>query len=111
MIVLEILLAVCALFGVIRFLAGILDRPTELDPDVWVPDLEERAQNLKLKLAAWKAGKPFTSPRALAELEAAHTAAPGRYWIADDRSVAPRNEETRRLALLPDPQAALGIGR
>lgn len=87
-------------FGVCAVAAALFsggDRPTELDPDVWVPDPEERAANLKAKTEAWKAGRPYVSRAELARWQANFDAARSQPWATEPVKAAPREERPRRL--------------
>lgn len=67
MVALEFLALFAAVFGIVRLAGGCLDRPHELDADVWSPDPNERAANLKAKTEAWKAGRPHVARAGLAQ--------------------------------------------
>lgn len=101
MVVLEIILAIAAVFGVIRLVAGPQDKPSEFDRDIWCADPEERAKRLKVVTAAWKAarkaGKPFANPYTLQRIEAECEAAKSRPWTPQELKPAPREEPPRRL--------------
>ena len=93
MIFLAVLVQAVALLAL--FVGG--DKPTELDADVWDADAETCARNLKLKIEARKAGKPYMNPAAAAKIEADCAAAKARPFRADDFKAAPREEGPRRL--------------
>jgi len=90
-----VLLAVGAL--VLWLIFGNGDKPTELDSDVWMPDPEERAANLKLKTEAWRAGRAYFSPAAIAKIEADCAAARARPFTPTDFKVAVSESSPRRL--------------
>jgi hypothetical protein len=72
------------------------DPPTELDADVWVADDVQRATNLKLKTEAWRTGRTYFSPEAVAKIEADCAAAQARPFVPSDFQLAP-HEPQRRL--------------
>ena len=75
------------------------DKPSELDADVWLADPKERAEGLKATKAAWREGRAYFSPDAVAKIEADCVAAKARPWSPDDFLIANLNAElpTRRL--------------
>lgn len=80
------------------------DRPTELDPDVWVDDDAQRARNLRAKTAMWKAGKPYTSPVTLARIEAeceAARARTGPIKLSNPNAERPPRRLTREHPMRP----------
>lgn len=86
-------------FGVCAVAAALFpgDGPTELDADVWAPDPEECAANLKAKREAWKSGKPYVPRAELARWQANFDAARSQPWSSGPvKAVAPE-ERSRRL--------------
>jgi hypothetical protein len=73
------------------------DKPTELAPDVWVADDEERALNLKLKTEAWRAGRPYFGPGALAKIEEDCAAAQSKPFAPHDFKAASPEPSPKRL--------------
>jgi hypothetical protein len=67
------------------------DKPTELDADVWVSDPEERARRLSAKKAAWREGRAYFSPDAVAKIEVDCAAVQARHWTPLDFRVANPN--------------------
>jgi hypothetical protein len=59
-----VLLGLFLLAGVL-FGEGRTEKPTELDPNIWVPDPEERAARLRAAVAAWRQGRRWTPPEKL----------------------------------------------